>query len=216
MRRDSWFERPHTPGSAGRRTTKKTMAPGSAGGPKTQKAEASGSAGGLKTLKTKGIEKPVSSGAGFGGRVLPERLPHSGQYNSELLSGGLPVRTPHLQQLADERAESMTEAEKIPAGYKKMVRVRVDGEMKTSLLLFTPGLISEDILLADAAVDRACATLVIGNKGPGPIRLETGSVLGTVVPVDEVSKETELCGGGWGRFSGGCGCGLECEERPSR
>lgn len=51
------------------------------------------------------------------------------------------------------------------------------GDMETVLLPFTPDLERENILVADGAVEGYCHMLVIGNKGSGPIQLETGIVL---------------------------------------
>ena len=62
----------------------------------------------------------------------------------------------------------LLKAEKIPAGYKKMVRMQIAGDMKAALLLFTPDLWREDVLLANAG---PCATLVLGNKGLELLRL---------------------------------------------
>ena len=176
---------PHVPDSAGGLATLETEALGSAGGPETLGAE-----------EVKDNEGPDAKPGG----MLSKGLTHC---NGD--KGELPGREPpsgahhHRYQLADDESGSgvvrLLKAEKIPAGYRNMVHAQVSGEMETSLLLFTPDLDSENILLADAVVEGACATLVIGNKGLGPIQVKIGTVLGTVVPVDEVSLGTGLSGG---------------------
>ena len=76
-------------------------------------------------------------------------------------------------------------AEKFPAGYQKMIRAQVVGELKSALLLFTPDLDQDDVLLADPVLEGPCATLMVGNKGVENLHLDKGTVLGGVVPINE-------------------------------
>ena len=62
----------------------------------------------------------------------------------------------------------LLKAEKIPAGYQKRVRTRTVGDMKATLLLFTPVLWSENVLLADAIVEGPCASREQGTGASSP------------------------------------------------
>ena len=65
----------------------------------------------------------------------------------------------------------LLKAKMIPAGYRRMARTQVAGELQTAMLLFTPGPHGGDVLLADAVVEGPCATQITGNKGLQPIYL---------------------------------------------
>jgi len=76
---------------------------------------------------------------------------------------------------------------KIPAGYQKVVRARVDGEIAGALLLFTPSAVEGGVELADGMVevgDGPCVTLVVENHGRETLRLEGGVELGSVAVVE--------------------------------
>ena len=94
---------------------------------------------------------------------------------------------------------------KVPPGYKKVVTTRFCGELDHSLLLFTPQLERRyDLILPDGAIEGesgSSATVVIENHGLEPVHLRKGTVLGTVIPVEEVTPEDclgdeEMCGSG--------------------
>ena len=79
---------------------------------------------------------------------------------------------------------------KIPAGYKKVIRGRVQGGVGSTLMLFTSTVNRPDLLLADGALeggDGECTTLILENHGAEKLRLKKGTILGTVSPVDEVT-----------------------------
>ena len=58
-------------------------------------------------------------------------------------------------------------AANIPAGYRKMIRVQLMGDLDLYLTLFTPNSAGEALLLADAVVGGHCTTMVATNKGAG-------------------------------------------------
>ena len=56
------------------------------------------------------------------------------------------------------------------------------------MLMFTPEMRKEDVLLPDAVFEGAggaCLTLVVTNRGSTAVRLERDTTLGSVVPVEE-------------------------------
>ena len=86
---------------------------------------------------------------------------------------------------------SLLQTMKIPAGYKKMIRVSVRGEVEESLLLFSPTMEDERLRLADGAVECGrgrCTTLVVENHSTEKLTLKRGTILGTVTAVDEVMQ----------------------------
>ena len=95
---------------------------------------------------------------------------------------------------------------KIPCGHQKVVQTSISGGLESSLLLFSPSVEQPYLLLPDAAIvgaDGSCANLVIENHGIETIRLKRGTLLGTVVPVEQVELEDcpevgEVCGLGSG------------------
>ena len=107
----------------------------------------------------------------------------------------------------------LLKAVKVPPGYKKVVTTRICGELEHSLLLFTQR--QCDLILPDGAIEGesgSSATIVIENHGLEPVHLHKGTVLGTVIPVDEVNPgdclgDGEVCG------SGVAGCGPEPSTR---
>ena len=95
---------------------------------------------------------------------------------------------------------------KIPCGHQKVVQTGISGGLESSLLLFSPSVEQPSLLLPDAAIvgaDGSCANLVIENHGIETIHLKRGTLLGTVVPVEQVELEDcpevgEVCGLGSG------------------
>ena len=74
----------------------------------------------------------------------------------------------------------LLQATKVPAGYMKMERAKVDHWEVEELSLFTPCSSVADLVLADAAVelDNGCwLTLILENHGHTPVQLEKGMVL---------------------------------------
>ena len=97
-------------------------------------------------------------------------------------------------------------AVRVPPGYMKTVRTQISGELDNSLLLFTPDLSEQHVLLPEAAIERGAhseAVVVVLNRGMEPIHLPKGKTLGTVVQVEEVMMRD--------RPKGGLVCGLEGE-----
>ena len=81
---------------------------------------------------------------------------------------------------------------KVPAGYRKIARGLVQGDVGDTLLLFTSTVDIPDLLLADGALEGGgdgCRTLILENHATEKLWLEKGMVLGTVTPVDEVKIE---------------------------
>ena len=90
---------------------------------------------------------------------------------------------------------------RIPPGYQKAVKARINRELEPSLLLFTPQVQQPHVLVPDGAMegtDRSNTKVVVENHGLEPIQLHEGVTLGTVVPVEEVIREqdtgNEVCG----------------------
>ena len=106
-------------------------------------------------------------------------------------------------------------ATKIPAGYRKMVRVQLVGDSSPHLVMFTPRSVADQVLFVDAVFAGSCATLVATNKGTQAVHLEAGTTLGTAAPIDEEDimdggeDVVEGSGGGDGRnvIEGGAGGG---------
>ena len=98
-------------------------------------------------------------------------------------------------QVPETGVVRLLNAVKVPPGYQKPVRARICGKVEHSLLLFTPQ--SEralDLLLADGAIQGgggSRATIVLENHGLEPVRLRKGTILGTVVPVEEVNSKSQ-------------------------
>ena len=81
-------------------------------------------------------------------------------------------------------------ATRIPSGYQKMVRAKVEGHTCESMSLFTPVRMEHGLEMADGVVDvkdSPCVVLVLQNHGTTPVKLKKGCVLGNVVPVTEYS-----------------------------
>ena len=82
-------------------------------------------------------------------------------------------------------------ATRIPSVYKKMVRVKVEGQIRELMLLFTPAAREDGLMLAHSAVnlsDGNCVLLVVQTPGTTPIKMKKGSILGQVCPVTECSS----------------------------
>jgi len=115
------------------------------------------------------------SGGGAGGRGT-DSVPNENIHLECTSDGGATVGVVRLLQTT-----------KIPAGYGKMVRARVDGEIAGALLLFTPSAVEGGVKLADGMVevgDGPCVTLVVENHGRETLRLEGGVELGSVAVVE--------------------------------
>ena len=83
-------------------------------------------------------------------------------------------------------------ATRIPAGYKKMVRAKVEGHIHEKMSLFTPTPQEDGLMIADSAVDLSdgsCVILVVQNPGTIPIKMKKGCVLGEVIPATEYSPD---------------------------
>ena len=112
------------------------------------------------------------------------------------------------------REVSLLQTVKIPAGYKKMIRASVRGEVEESLLLFTPNIEDERLQLGDGAIECGsgrCTTLVVENHGTEKLTLKRGMILGTVAAVDEVTQILDGGKGVRGDVVGGDGEGLPQE-----
>ena len=83
-------------------------------------------------------------------------------------------------------------ATRIPSGYKKMVRAKVEGNLREQLSLFTPVQLEDDLMMVDSAVDLSegnSVVLVVQNPGVVPVKMKKNCVLGQVVPVSKYSRE---------------------------
>ena len=81
----------------------------------------------------------------------------------------------------------LLQANRIPAGYQKLVRGKVKQDLDSELLLFTPRSLENDVLLPDSEVtlqEDKLVTLVVCNHGRTVVCLLQ---LGTVNPVDPIS-----------------------------
>ena len=101
---------------------------------------------------------------------------------------------------AATKSRNVVSSYQVPAGYRKVVRARVDGEVDTTTLLITPSHIEEVIQLGDGLVEVGegqCVTLVVENHRPEALQLKRGMELGGVVPAEEVAgpKEKQEDGG---------------------
>ena len=70
-------------------------------------------------------------------------------------------------------------ATKIPAGYQKMVPVRVDSTLSEKLTLFTPLPLESNLSVPDCALDfneGTSAVLIVQNKGEEAVCLKKGQV----------------------------------------
>ena len=83
-------------------------------------------------------------------------------------------------------------ATKIPSGFKKMVRAKIEGDVWEDLSLFTPCSLESGLAMPDSVFERKdgpCVVLIVENHSTEAVRLEKGQLLGGVVPVAEVSVE---------------------------
>ena len=79
---------------------------------------------------------------------------------------------------------------KIPAGYKKTVRVNVRGAVDNALLLFTLTLDQGPLQMADGAIecgDGRCATVIVENHRQEKLTLKQGMALGTAAAAEVVT-----------------------------
>ena len=103
-------------------------------------------------------------------------------------SFAMPGQTQFSDCLGSQRETGVVHlltAEKIPAGYQKMVRVQFREDVATPFAMFTPGSVNHNLLIPDAVLNGPCATLVVANRGLEPLCLDGGTILGTIVPVTE-------------------------------
>ena len=86
---------------------------------------------------------------------------------------------------------------KVPAGYKKIIRGRIQKSAEgRTMMLFTPSIGRTDVTLADGVIDsreEECATLIIENHGTDKLKLKKGMVLGVLEAVDD-PDEMQACG----------------------
>ena len=118
-----------------------------------------------------------------------EVTPHSGsrtdmtREHAQPSTGG-PTTSDCLRGSGEGMVHLLT-ATKIPAGYRKMVRVQLLGDSSPHLVMFTPRSVADQVLFVDAVFAGPCATLVATNKGTQAVHLEAGTTLGTAAPIDE-------------------------------
>ena len=77
---------------------------------------------------------------------------------------------------------------RVPPGYKKIIRARMEGELQHGLLLCTP-CTDQPVVMADGVlkVGEGCyVNLIVENHNVVPTRLKKGTILGEVVEVEEV------------------------------
>ena len=90
---------------------------------------------------------------------------------------------------------------KIPSGYQKMVRAKIEGGVEGGLLLFTPGTLDAELAMPDSMVELnqgKCLTLIMENHGRETLHLRKGVTLGDVTPVTEVAgTERDGSPGAW-------------------
>ena len=88
----------------------------------------------------------------------------------------------------------LLKATKIPSGYQKLVKVRIDKEVEKGLLLFTPGLLEEEgVLLTDSVVTtegERSVKLVVENHSHEMVRLGKGVQLVMVMPVELIESQS--------------------------
>ena len=81
-------------------------------------------------------------------------------------------------------------ATRIPSGYRKVLRAKVERHIHEQMSLFTPTPWEDGLMMADSVVDlsdSSCVVLVVQNPGMMPIKMKKGCVLGEVIPVTEYS-----------------------------
>ena len=77
---------------------------------------------------------------------------------------------------------------KVPPGYKKMVRAKMEGEIQHGLLLCTP-CTDRQVVMADSVLEvgeGCCVNLIVENHSVEPVQLRKGTILGEVAEVEEV------------------------------
>jgi hypothetical protein len=112
----------------------------------------------------------------------------------------------------------LLKAEKVPAGHRKLIPVRVRGEVGPALLLFEPGRATGNIVVADAVIEggpELCATMLVENRSTTPARLGSGMELGTVTPVEQVNFQSLTDYNSAPECESSDGKGLVCMLSPS-
>ena len=116
--------------------------------------------------------------------AIPEQVP--GQEDSDLdAQEPLPDNLPSTSTPIEVRLLTAT---RIPSGYQKMVRGKVEKRMCNETSLFTPVRMENGLQMTDCVVDLkddCCMVLVVQNHGATPVKLKKGCVLGDMVPVTE-------------------------------
>ena len=77
---------------------------------------------------------------------------------------------------------------KVPPGYKKIVRAKMEGEIQHGLLLCTP-CTDRQVVMADSLLEvgeGCCVNLIVENHSVEPAQLRNGTILGEVAEVEEV------------------------------
>ena len=88
----------------------------------------------------------------------------------------------------------LLQATRIPAHFRKMVRVVVDGTHQKDLSLITPTTEDPALVMVDAVIQCEggnCATMLMENHGDTPMKLGKGMMLGNVEPVELVAEGEE-------------------------
>ena len=88
----------------------------------------------------------------------------------------------------------LLQATRIPAHFRKMVRVVVDGTHQKDLSLITPTTEDPALVMVDAVIQCEggnCATVLVENHGDTPMKLGKGMMLGNVEPVELVAEGEE-------------------------
>lgn len=126
-----------------------------------------------------------------------EQLPKKGKNTPVVSDLGdsqqLSVSGKEVQAVIETGTVHLLKGVRIPAGYQKMVRVKVKDKSRKDFLLFSPQVKGEGLTMTDSALDVTdgpCATLVVENHGKEPVYLKKGMFLGEVTPV-EVPQDEE-------------------------
>ena len=84
---------------------------------------------------------------------------------------------------------------RVPPGYKKIIRARMEGELQHRLLLCTP-CTDQPVVMADSILEGGegcCVNLIVENHSVEQARLKKGTILGEVAEVEEVvSNQTPV------------------------
>ena len=80
---------------------------------------------------------------------------------------------------------------RVPPGYKKIIRARMEGELQHGLLLCTP-CTDQPVVMADSILEGGegcCVNFIVENHSVEPARLKKGTILGEVAEVEEVVSD---------------------------